>query len=55
MEARSGGGDRYAAIWYSVPSTGVVHGKNSIELLGYGELKKCVCGLLNIASIGVHS
>ena len=33
MEVRSGGGDRYGASWYSVPSTGAVCGVSSIELL----------------------
>ena len=34
MEVRSGGGDRYGASRYPVPSTGAVHGGSSTELLG---------------------
>ena len=33
MEVRSGGGDRYKAYGYPVPSTGAVYGGSSIELL----------------------
>ena len=33
MEVRSGGGDRYGASWYSVPSAGAVCGVSSTELL----------------------
>ena len=33
MEVRSGGGDRYGASWYPVPSTGAVCGVSSTELL----------------------
>ena len=44
MEARSGGGDRYAASMYLGPSSGGVHGKSSIELFPVcGEL--CMVGL----------
>ena len=35
MEVRSGGGDRYGASRYPVPSTGAVHGGSSTKLLGY--------------------
>ena len=34
MEVRSGGGDRYGASRYPVPSTGAVHGGSSTKLLG---------------------
>ena len=33
MEVRSGGGGRYKAFWYPVPSAGAVYGGSSIELL----------------------
>ena len=42
MEVRSGGGDRYAAGSYPGPSSGVVHGGSSIELLVVCRIE---CGL----------
>ena len=51
MEVRTGGGDRYAASRYLGRSSGVVHGRSSIELLVV--CRNCVRGLFNVVLIGV--